>query len=114
CCSLHLSSYHRFLSVIRPPPTSPLFPYTTLFRSPAPPLPEPRRCQRGAGEPPLRREPRRGDHGVVLPGRDPEHAAGRGPRRVERAPGRRPVRATGGEEGRRGAGAVLLLRGVRA
>src|SRR5207247_9843402 len=33
CCSRLYSSYFFFLSMIRPPPRSTLFPYTTLFRS---------------------------------------------------------------------------------
>src|SRR5258708_35525996 len=34
CCSSHLLPYHFFFLMIRRPPRSTLFPYTTLFRSP--------------------------------------------------------------------------------
>src|SRR5689334_24305353 len=48
----------HFFLMLRPPPRSTLFPYTTLFRSPTPP---PRPChQRGRGPgPPVRAAPDR-------------------------------------------------------
>src|SRR5699024_12754571 len=49
----------RFLSLRRRPPTAPLFPYTTLFRSrPAPRL-GPARCPPGIGHTPSSRPTRR-------------------------------------------------------
>src|SRR5207248_9499491 len=78
-------SHHYFSSRTRPPPTSPLFPYTTLFRS----LLRHRQRQRGAVSIAL-------DHGIVqrdADGRATEqglvHRGPRGPHRELRRRGAR-------------------------
>src|SRR5699024_12513490 len=63
--SVHLVRRHSSFLMLRPPPSSTLFPYTTLFRS-APPERPGRSCPGAA--PPLRRAPAPGS----VPGPVPE------------------------------------------
>src|SRR5690606_41865109 len=56
----HTSAIHFFFSLSRPPPSSPLFPYTTLFRSacrPSPPTARSRTPQHRATRQIARRRP---------------------------------------------------------
>src|SRR5438874_3397850 len=62
--SLHITYLLLFFLMIRPPPRSTLFPYTTLFRSPRPTLQ--RRCPGFVGRQGLR--PRPGSRATHPPG----------------------------------------------
>src|SRR2546430_10530168 len=79
CLSTHVAhtprNYLLFFLMIRRPPRSTLFPYTTLFRSPAPPVRRARRASR-ARRPALPRRDRRGTPtGKRGPTRSEEHTS---------------------------------------
>src|SRR5204862_1303464 len=62
CLQTHACFHNSIFSLLLPPPTPPLFPYTTLFRSPAPLEPGPHRRhrteKRGGARPQSDRHPR--------------------------------------------------------